>query len=108
MQELLSLSKSSDGHSKILFSSREGIEISRVLRKKRYISLRDEKKDVDTDIELFTRQSLSELRERFTNKEMNNVEKTIVNKANGEVFSSFSHIYNGLKNHQECFYGYGW
>lgn len=90
MQELLALFKSSDGHSKILFSSREGIEISRVLRRKKYISLRDEKKDVDTDIELFTRQSLLELRERFSNKEMDNVEKTIVNKANGQLFRRYA------------------
>ena len=85
MQELLFLCKSSDGHCKILFSSREGIEISRALRKKQYISLKDEKKDVDTDIQLFTHQSLIELRQRFSSKEMDDIEKTIVTKANGQL-----------------------
>lgn len=87
MQELLSLLKSSDGHCKILFSSREGIEISRFLRRKQYISLKDEKKDVNTDIQLFTHQSLIELRERFSTKEMDDIERIIVQKANGQLLS---------------------
>ena len=86
MQELLCLCTSSDGHCKILFSSREGVEISKALRRKQCISLRDEKKDVDTDIQLFTHQSLAELRERFNSKEVDDIERTVVNKANGGSF----------------------
>ena len=84
MQELLTLCKSSDGHCKVLFSSREGVAISKILRRKPYISLKDEKKDVDTDIQLFTNRSLEELRHRFDSKCGDDIEKPVVKKANGE------------------------
>ena len=69
---------------KLLVSSRDGIYISKILRKRPTLSLKDKRKDVDADIRLFVNHSLSELRERFGDTVIDNVEEQVVRKAEGE------------------------
>ena len=84
LTELLSLSKDSGAHCKVLFSSRESVYISRTLRRKPNISLKERKADVDTDIRVFVNENLTELRDRFGNQIMDDVEQRLVQKADGE------------------------
>ena len=84
LQELLSLCSPSDAHCKLLISSREGAYISKTLRRKPYISLKDRTSDVDTDIGHFVSQNLGELRERFDSDVLDNIEQRIVEKAGGK------------------------
>ena len=84
LQELLSLCSPSDAHCKLLISSREGAYISKTLRRKPYISLKDRTSDVDMDIGHFVSQNLGELRERFDSDVLDNIEQRIVEKAGGK------------------------
>ena len=69
---------------KLLVSSRDGAYISKVLRKKPVISLKDKQRDVNADIRLFVSHSLSELRERFGDTTIDVVEDKVVSKADGK------------------------
>ena len=83
LQELLSLCSPAGVRCKILLSSREGVHLSRALRRKPNISLRERKADVDSDIRLFVAYKLTELRERFDGKIVDDIEKRVVKKADG-------------------------
>ncbi len=86
LQELISLCSPSLSCCKILFSSREGVQISKVLSRKPSISLRDERSGVDPDIRLFVHQHLADLRERFHGEIIDNIEEIVVNKADGKAW----------------------
>ncbi|KAL9116701.1 MAG: hypothetical protein Q9187_006774, partial [Circinaria calcarea] len=83
LQELMSLCTPSGVRCKILLSSREGVHLSRALRRKPNISLTERRVDVDTDIRLFVAHNLTELRERFDGKVVDGIEKRVVKKADG-------------------------
>ena len=87
LRELLSLYVLPGVSLKLLFSSREVALIGKSLRKKLYISLKERKSDVETDIRLFVNQNLIDLRERFDkidNTVVDNVEQRLVEKADGQ------------------------
>ena len=83
LQELLPLCLPSDAHCKVLFSSREGAHISKMLRKNPYINLKDKNLEVDNDIRHFVNQNLAELRERFGCEVLDRIEQKLVEKADG-------------------------
>lgn len=83
LQELLPLFTHSGLRCKILLSSREGVHLSKMLRRKPNISLTEWKVDVDTDVRLFVTHNLKELREIFDSKVIDDIEKRVVKKANG-------------------------
>ena len=68
---------------RLLISSRDGIYVSKVLHERPTISLREKKRDVDTDIRLFVKHNLIGLRERFGDTVVDEVEEKVVEKANG-------------------------
>jgi len=84
IQELLSLSKSSSGHFRILFSSREGIQIDRAMRGRPTISLKDEYTDVEKDIERYVHGNLEELEVLFPAGLIRNIQNRMVSKAKGQ------------------------
>ena len=69
---------------KILVCSRETKEIARRLGKTPQISLSSEHEHVSKDIAIFTRQSLSDLYDRFDREVVDDLNKEIVGKADGE------------------------
>lgn len=71
---------------KVLVCSRETRDIARRLSKVPQISLSNEEEEqfVRRDISTFTKNRLSELRDRFEDNEVNNIGNDIVQKANGE------------------------
>lgn len=69
---------------KVLVCSRETREITRKIGQNVQISLSDEDQFVSRDIAIFTRNSLSELRDRFNDDVVEAVGDNVVQKANGE------------------------
>jgi hypothetical protein len=69
---------------KVLVCSRETREITRKIGRNVQISLSDEDQFVSRDIAIFTRNSLSELRDRFNDDVVEAVGDDVVQKANGE------------------------
>lgn len=69
---------------KVLVCSRETKEITRKMGKSAQISLSDEDQSVSRDIMIFTRNSLTELRDRFDDDVVDGIENDVVQKANGE------------------------
>ncbi|PQE30183.1 hypothetical protein CJF32_00003614 [Rutstroemia sp. NJR-2017a WRK4] len=85
LSELLSIVKVSVIPCKLLISSRAETYLSRTLRKSPSISLSDkmERRSVDKDIQIYVTHALKELRGSFPSDVVNEVEKTVVKKANG-------------------------
>ncbi|PQE05649.1 hypothetical protein CJF30_00007806 [Rutstroemia sp. NJR-2017a BBW] len=84
LSELLSIVKISVTPCKLLISSRAETYLSRTLRKSPSISLSDkmERQSVDKDIQTYVTHALKELRGSFPSDVVNEVEKTVVKKAN--------------------------
>jgi hypothetical protein len=95
LTELLSAVKHSVTPCKVFISSRAETYISRTLRKRPTISLSEkrEKEKVDKDIRRYVKHSLIELRASFPSTVVDDVEKTIVQKANGE-YQAGALLYN--------------
>jgi hypothetical protein len=87
LTELLDLVNSSKKGLRILFFSRESRDIKRKLDKVPQISLSDEETSMSEDIELFTKASLLELRQRFEEHIIDAIEQVLIRKANGTLFS---------------------
>lgn len=68
---------------KVLVCSRETREITRKIGQNAQIFLSDEDQSVSRDIAIFTRNSLSELKDRFPNDEIDVIRDSVVQKANG-------------------------
>lgn len=86
LTELLFAVKNSATPCKIFISSRAETYISKTLRKRPTISLSEkiERGKVDKDIQKYVKQSLIGLRESFPAAVVDNVERTVVKKANGK------------------------
>ncbi|KAH7343012.1 hypothetical protein BKA65DRAFT_587311 [Rhexocercosporidium sp. MPI-PUGE-AT-0058] len=85
LTELLSAAKASTSTCKIFLSSRVETFISKAMRKKPIISLTEkrEKTKVDEDIRDYVRHSLMPLRDNFPGTLVDDVERTVVRKAQG-------------------------
>jgi hypothetical protein len=105
LTELLTLSKSSGGQCRVIFSNRESVQINKILASKPTISLRDQYADVNKDIEIYVHAKLMDLRLRFEDSLVDNIEKRIV--ANSDGQDSFLVVYWLLIDFQECFCGSG-
>lgn len=84
---------------KILICSRETKDILGKLKKVPQVSLNDEQRLVSRDIAKFTRDSLLELRGRFENAVVDEVEEGIVNKADGKpafIYKSLTDFHLGM------------
>jgi hypothetical protein len=84
---------------KILICSRETKDILGKLKKVPQVSLNDEQRLVSRDIAKFTRDSLLELRGRFENAVVDEVEEGIVNKADGKpafIHKSLTDFHPGM------------
>lgn len=86
LTELLSAVKTSTSPCKILVSSRAETFISKALRKRPTISLTEkrEREKVDEDIQEYVRHSLMALRDTFLGTLVDDVERTVVRKAQGK------------------------
>jgi hypothetical protein len=84
LTELLTLSKSSGGQCKILFSNREGQQINKLLKEKPMISLRDQSVDVNKDIEAYVHAKMEDFRGPFEDRLIDRIERQVVAKADGK------------------------
>jgi Cdc6-like AAA superfamily ATPase len=75
---------------KILVCSRETKEIARKLNKVPQISLTNEDRYVSQDIASFVKSSLAELKDRFQNNTVDEIQDIVVKKADDKIFSVFS------------------
>lgn len=91
-------------HCKILISSREGGHISKTLRKRKTLALKDQKNEIDRDIRLYATQTLAGLREKFADDIVKEIQQRVVEKADG-VLSPHSTNIGLLIEYQGCFYG---
>ena len=76
---------------KILICSRETKEIVANLKKVPQVFLTKEKVKVSKDIAIFAKEGLSPLRDRFSASAVEEIERGVVNKADGECLSYASH-----------------
>jgi hypothetical protein len=83
MVELLKIANASIARVKILFFSQESSLIKQKLNRFPQISLSDEEEFMSKDIETFAKASLSELRQRFEGHFIDNIEQTLIEKADG-------------------------
>lgn len=90
LTELLSAVKSSAAPCKLFVSSRTETYISKVLRKSPTICLTEkkEKQNVEKDIQEYVKYSVMGLRDTFPSILMDEVERTVVEKANGKLSNS--------------------
>lgn len=104
LTELLSAVKASTSPCKIFVSSRAETFISKVLRQRPTISLTEkmEKVKVDEDIQEYVRHSLMGLRDTFTGELVDDVERTVVRKAQGKCQSAYYIPKNNLFRNKEC------
>jgi Cdc6-like AAA superfamily ATPase len=84
LTELLTLSKSSGGQCKILFSNREGQQINKLLKDRATISLKDQSVDVNKDIEAYVHAKLEDFRGPFDDRLIDRIEHQVVSKADGK------------------------
>jgi Cdc6-like AAA superfamily ATPase len=75
---------------KILVCSRETKEIARKLNKVPQISLTNEDRYVSQDIASFVKSSLAELKDRFQDNIVDEIQDIVVKKADGKTFPVFS------------------
>lgn len=88
LHELLELLKDNEDKIKILLSSREGVYISKRLKKVPTISLTDNSVSVERDIHLYVRQHLLEIRSKgFHQHIIDEIELSVVKKAKGTCYS---------------------
>lgn len=90
MRELISLLTMSEGHCKMLFSSRDCPHICKALDKKPKISLTKRKANVDGDIQRYVNHALLDLRGRFDSHIIDNAERRIIYKAKGSCPNSLT------------------
>ncbi|KAH7408856.1 hypothetical protein BKA64DRAFT_383301 [Cadophora sp. MPI-SDFR-AT-0126] len=83
LTELLSLSETSRGRCKILISSRESLQIKKILSSKPTLSLREYHGQIQADISAYLHESLEDCRERFSNALIDSVETRVLEKADG-------------------------
>lgn len=103
LSELISLSKSSGGQFRVLFSNRESELINKTLDSKSTISLKDQHADVTKDIQAYLNASLEDFRPRFGDRLIDTIERRIVSKSNGE--HHIDGYINLLIESQACFCG---
>jgi hypothetical protein len=110
LSELLSITKNSVTPCKLLISSRAETYLSRTLRKIPNISLSNkiERESVDKDIQIYVKHALKELRGSFPSKVVNEVEKTVVKKANGKYKSARKILQALIYRKKGCSYGFVW
>jgi hypothetical protein len=86
LQELSHVMKWSPDRCKLLLSSRDNATMERALSKKPTIFLSeiDKRAYIDTDIRLYVHGELTALRDRFQDAVIDDVEETVVMKANGK------------------------
>lgn len=91
LTELLSAVKTSTSPCKIFVSSRAETFISKALRKRPTISLteRREREKVDEDIQEYVKHSMMALRDTFPDTLVDDVERTVVRKAQGKYRNSY-------------------
>ena len=85
LQEVQSMLNKLDNQCKILISSRDTTLIRKALRKASTISLNDRKDSVDTDIQLFVRQSLTDLEDRFGKHIIEELAARLIAEADGNT-----------------------
>jgi len=90
---------------KVLFSSQESVNISRVLRKVPTISLSERTGKVEKDIKLFIRHSLSDLRALWPISSVDEIEQKMLAKAAGRL-GLLQISCQANRDCQECFCGY--
>jgi hypothetical protein len=90
LHELLELLKDNEDKIKILLSSREGVYISKRLRKVPTISLKDNSVSVERDIRQYVSQHLLDIRSKgFHQHIIDDIELSVVKKAKGRSYSKF-------------------
>lgn len=94
MQELTALSKTSRGHFRILFSSREVTLIENVMKGKPLISLKTEEAAVRSDIAAYVHDRLSSIRDEFDEEFVTDIERQVVTKAKGMLSAYSNHYFN--------------
>lgn len=88
LHELLELLKDDEDKIRILFSSREGVYISKRLRKVPTISLTDNSVWLERDIRLYVSQHLLDIRSKgFYQHIIDEIELSVVKKAKGTSYS---------------------
>lgn len=90
LQELLSISGKCGQSCKFLFASREDVYLSRALRARPYIDLRKRKSEIDKDIKIFISRKLSQLRREFESTIIDDIERRVVEKADGKFVLPWS------------------
>jgi hypothetical protein len=105
LQDILPLTKVVGGNCRVLISSREVPSITRALKNKPSISLRDEESGVDEDIDNYVHDALQELRERFCENEaiIDEIQHEISAQADGPY--AYTGWLEDAHSVQECFYG---
>lgn len=84
LTDLITLSKSTSGQCRIIFSNREGQLINKMLNNRPVISLKDESVEVNNDIAVYVKARLAEFRLRFGDALIDRIENRICTKADGE------------------------
>lgn len=84
LTELLVLTRNAGGHCRILLSNRSGEVIDKILRGKPTISLKEQNNNVEKDIEAYIKANLEDARADFGDHIINNIEKRLAKKANGQ------------------------
>jgi hypothetical protein len=84
LSEMIQFTKESHSQCRVLFSNREGKQIDKALSSRPTISLRDQHADVSKDIEIFVHHSLEDLRSDFGEVLIGQVQRRIVEQANGK------------------------
>lgn len=91
LSELLSFSNSSTRLAKVLLSSREGGIISRKLRQKPTLSLREESQAVENDIQIFVEAMLARTRSEWgfnvSETSLTNIKEKLLRLSNGKLSS---------------------